>query len=43
MKGAEKKDKYQDLAKELKKNYVTRRWQLYQSWFVFLVQSPKDY
>ena len=27
----EKKDKYLDLARESKKNYETRRWQLYQS------------
>ena len=25
------------------KDYGTCRWQLYQSWMVFLIQSPKDY
>ena len=42
MKESEKKDKYLDLARELK-NYGTWRWQLYQSWLMILVQSPKDY
>ena len=30
LKECEKKNKYLDLAWELKKNYGTRRWQLYQ-------------
>ena len=30
LKECEKKDKYLDLARELKKNYGTCRWQLYQ-------------
>ena len=34
LKECEKKDKYLDLARELKKkNYGTWRWRLYQSWF----------
>ena len=37
LKECEKKDKNLDLARELK-NYVTGRWQLYQSWLVLLVQ-----
>ena len=39
LKESEKKDKYLDLAKELKKktNYGTWRWQLCQSWWVLLV------
>ena len=43
LKESEKKDKCLDLARELKKNYGTWRWQLYQSWVVLLLQSPKDY
>ena len=44
LKESEKKDKYLDLARKLKKkNYGTWRWQLYQSWLVLLVLSPKDY
>ena len=42
LKESEKKDKYLDLARELKK-YWTWRWQLYQSWLVLLVQSLRDY
>ena len=38
LKECEKKDKYLDLARELKKNYGTERWQLYQLWLVLLVQ-----
>ena len=34
----EKKDKYLDLARELKKNCGTWRLQLYQLWLVLLVQ-----
>ena len=37
LKESEKKDKYLDLARELKK-YGTWRWQLYQSWLVHSVQ-----
>ena len=37
LKESEKKDKYLDLAREIKKNYDTR-WQLYQSWLMILVQ-----
>ena len=36
------RDKRLDLAKELKKIWKWR-WQLYQSWLVFLIQSSKDY
>ena len=36
LKECEKKDKY--LARELKKNYGTWRWHLYQLWLVLLVQ-----
>ena len=42
LKESEKKDKYLDLAREFK-NYGTWKWQLYQSWLVLLVQSPKNY
>ena len=39
LKECEKKDKYFDLAKELKKiKHGIGRWQLYQSWLVLLVQ-----
>ena len=40
-----KKNKYLDLASELKKkkNCVIYKWQLYLLWLVLLVQSPKDY
>ena len=38
VKECEKKDKYLDFARELKKNYGTWRWQLYQLWLVLLVQ-----
>ena len=37
LKECEKNDKYLDLARELKKNYGTWRWQLYQLWLVLLV------
>ena len=41
LKECEKKDKYLDLARELKKkNFWTWRWQL---WLVLLVQQLKDY
>ena len=43
LKESEKKDKYLDLARELKKNYRTWKWRWYQLQFVFLVQSPKDW
>ena len=33
----ENRDKYLDLARELKKNYGTCRWQLYQLWLVLMV------
>ena len=39
----EKKDKYLDLPRELKKNCETWEWQLHQSWLVLWVQSPNDY
>ena len=42
-KESEKKITYLDLARELKKNYETWRWQLCQSSFELLVQSTKDY
>ena len=38
LKEREKKDKYLDLAMELKKNYGTWRWLLYQSWLEHLVR-----
>ena len=38
LKECEKKNKYLDLARELKKNYGTWRWQLYQLWLVLSVQ-----
>ena len=34
----EKKNKYLDLARELKKNYETWKWQLYPLWLVLLIQ-----
>ena len=37
LKECEKKDKYLDLARELK-SYRTWRWQLYHLWLLFLVQ-----
>ena len=38
LKECQKKDKYLELARELKKNnYGTRGWQLYPSWLVLLV------
>ena len=43
LKENEKKDKYLDLVRKLKKNYGSWRGQLYQLWLVLLVQSPKDY
>ena len=43
LKECEKRDKYLDLARELKKNYGTCRWQLYQLWLVFLARQLKDY
>ena len=43
IKASEKKDKYIDLAKDLKKKDGTWKWQLYQSGLVLLVQSPKNY
>ena len=39
LKESEKKDKYHDLARELKKNYGTWRWQLYQLWLVLLYSN----
>ena len=42
LKEGEKKDKYQDLAWELK-NYETWKWWWYQLWLVLLVLSPKDW
>ena len=33
-----KNDEYLDLARELKKNYGTWKWQLYPSWLVLLEQ-----
>ena len=38
LKECEKRDKYLDLARELKKNYGTWRWQLYQLWLVPLAR-----
>ena len=43
LKESEKKDKYHDFAKELKKTCGTWKWQLNQLWLVLFVQSPKDY
>ena len=37
LKECEKKDKYLELARELK-NYGARRWRLYQLWLVLSVQ-----
>ena len=42
LKESEKKDKYLDLAGELK-NCGTWKWRLYQLCLVLLVQSPKSY
>ena len=42
LKESEKNDKYLGSGRELK-NCGTWKWQLYQSWLVLLVQSPKDY
>ena len=38
LKEYEKNDKYLDIARKLKKNCGTWRWQLYQLWFVLLDQ-----
>ena len=42
LKENEKKDKYLDFVWELKK-LRNIKWQLYKSWLVLLLQSPKDY
>ena len=41
LKECEKRDKYLDLARELK-NYGTWRWQLYQLWWVLLALKGLD-
>ena len=41
LKEKEKRDKYLDLAWELK-NYGIWKWQLIQLWLMLLVQSPND-
>ena len=38
LKECEMRDKYLDLARELKKNYGIWRWQLYQLWLVLLAR-----
>ena len=40
---SEKKDKYLDLARELKKTMELEGDDYHQSWLVLLVESPKDY
>ena len=44
LKEREKKDKYLDLARELKRktNYGTWRWRLYESWLVFSVENGQN-
>ena len=43
LKESEKRDKYFDLAKELKKNFGTCKWRLYQLQIALLVLPPKDW
>ena len=42
LKESEKKDKYLNLPRELKKNYGIWKWRLYQLQLVFFVQSLRD-